>query len=279
AAKEALDDPRDAQTPDGDDPRDRALEDAMAAVAETQAAFDDAAAHAREVRNSGGDVTPSDLAAWEAFKALKAAKAAKAALEDPGDQADGDDPRDAPTPDGDDPRDVAIKATTAAQTSTGKALARTQVKALAPDQTNVALPAAGADKPQTGAGADPMHCTTGNDGSCTLHGNRKELGLPANTPDSVNVAVADPAVKSFNLQVQPGTQPIGALTDFVTDSQQIGDQSFITVTAPVEQADLLQALIGQQPDLIAVEENICGDKEPAGIMPGCPVSAFDRGQG
>ncbi len=372
------DDPRDQPTPDGDDPRDQAADDAMAAVAKAQAAYDDAAAHARDVRNAGGNVTPSDLAAWDAFNALKAAKAAKAALDDPNDAptpakaalaaaqaaadaankasvdaqfaaadalgdndayaaardaadkaladaraankaladaqavadaemgtggpqtADGGTPGSTPTsapPDGDDPSGqptititITIKtdkATAAAQASTGQALALTRVAVFGPGQMPKTAPVPGtataeARDTNTGASDDRKECTTDQNGSCRIEALTSDLVVSPNSPNvpkNVNITVADPAVKSFNLEVRPDIELIGALTPYVTDQVRVGDQFFITVTAPLDHVEWLKTLFVLQPDIIAVEENICGDKEPAGLMPGCPVSAFEETPG
>lgn len=163
-----------------------------------------------------------------------------------------------------------IKATQTALQSGGAqtAVGRQMVKLFPDSVMHVALPPAsanGAPKPQTDAGADPITCTTGADGTCMVHINPADFGQPAGAAPAapMEIEIAPSAVTSFNLQVQPGTAPIGPLAPFVIDTLAVSGLHFITVMAPLGQDALLRDAIADQRGVIEVQENVCRDKQQA----------------
>lgn len=247
------DDPRDTPVDDdGDDPRDAPLPDP----------WDDP----RDTPDDGDD--PRD-APDGPFVPV------------PVDDDDGDDPRDAPEDEGDDPRDaptvpLVVKATSAAQAGgqVQQAVAGQQVKLFAPSQipANIALPVGDAPKPQTDASAEPLSCTTGADGSCTIPVPVCELGVcengvPVIPASGLELEVSAENSKSYNVLADAGTQLGAGLDPFVIGRTPSADgREWVTVLASGDQVGALQSGIGQLQGLLgstglyAIEENLCRTK-------------------
>lgn len=171
-----------------------------------------------------------------------------------------------------------IKATRTAIESgaTQTAIGRQMVKLFPDSVMHVALPTDGQPKPQTDAGADPITCTIGNDGTCMVEIDPCDFGhcgdpIPA---APMEVEIAPSAVTSFNLQVQPGTPPSPALSPYVIDTLFVGGQSFITVMAPLSETSSLRSAIDAQRNLIEIQENFCRDKQQA-----APNDPYFKGRG
>lgn len=197
---------------------------------------------------------------------------------------DDDDPRDAPEDEGDDPRDaptvpLVVKATSAAQAGgqVQQAVSGQQVKLFAPSQipANIALPVGDAPKPQTDASAEPLSCTTGADGSCTIPVPVCELGacengVPAIPASGLELEVSAENSKSYNVLADAGTQLGAGLDPFVIGRTPAADgREWITVLASGDQVGALQSGIGQLQGLLgsaglyAIEENLCRTKQQA----------------
>jgi hypothetical protein len=174
---------------------------------------------------------------------------------------------------------LTIKATkTALEGGVGQAaVGHQQVKLFTNDVMNVPLPTDGAQKPQTGAGADPITCTIGDGDSCTVDIDPcHDFGHCGNTPAMPMEAQITPsAVTSFNLQVVPGTRLLEGLNPYVTDAVDIGEVHYVTVTAPMEKKNRLMPMIQEQPGLVGYEENFCRIKEQAAA----PNDPYFNGKG
>lgn len=261
------DDPRDGpETPDGDDPRDgppprpdvpdygRTPEQDAAYYAWYNATGEYWAEKNGDRADANGNLPGHPL------------------YEDPTE----DDPRDEPEPEPDDPRDEApptitliIKATSAAQTGVGQtAVGRTQARLFPDSVTNVALPADGGARPQTDAGADPVTCVTGADGTCTVQIDPCDFGdcdyvLAAGEPaPEVNLFTSETA--SYVLEMKNGGAVSSALQPYVVGQVNIDGTKHVIVMAGAGDDHLLQALIAHElgVQIANVEVNICRDKQP-----------------
>lgn len=133
--------------------------------------------------------------------------------DDPRDTPDEDEPEDPPTEedDGDDPRDVpvAIKAKKAALDENGavrkaQAPARSQnIKFFDPMITNMDLPAPGAEKVDTAYNAEPMQCTTDENGECTINVPVCEEDDPKNCPLGLKAEDVSKNGYEFEVAVAP----------------------------------------------------------------------------
>lgn len=249
------DDPRDAPggTPgDGDDPRDAPLPDPWDDPRDTPDDGDDP----RD--GPGGPIIPVPV------------------------DDDDDDPRDASEDEGDDPRDaptvpLVVKATSAAQAGgqVQQAVSGQQVKLFAPSQipANIALPVGNAVKPQTDASEEPLSCTTGVDGSCTIplpvcEFGVCEDGVPAIPASGLELEVSAENSKSYNVLADAGASLGAGLDALVIGRMPAGDgRQWITVLASGDQVGALQSGIGQLQSRIgstgihAIEENLCRTKQ------------------
>lgn len=259
------DDPRDGpETPDGDDPRD-------------------GPPPRPDVPEYGR--TPEQAAAYYAWYNATAEYWAEKNGDRPDangylpghplyDDSTADDPRDEPEPD--DPRDEApptitliIKATSAAQTGVGQtAVGRTQARLFPDSVTNVALPADGGARPQTDAGADPVTCVTGPDGTCTVQIDPCDFGdcdyvLAVGEPaPEVNLFTSETA--SYVLELTGRGAVSSALQPYVVGQVNIDGKKHVIVMAGAADEDLLYALIAHElgVNIANVEVNICRDKQP-----------------
>ncbi|MGH6785744.1 MAG: S8 family serine peptidase [Novosphingobium sp.] len=210
--------------------------------------------------------------------------------DDPRDEPTGDDPRD--KPDDDDPRDqptvpFVVKATTGAITGIGaqQTVVQQQIKLFASSQqlANIQLPLAGAPKPQTDASSDPLMCTTGSNGECTIPvpacqvGECKDGKVTGAIPASgFTIEVASAQAKSYNILVPTGAALPGALSKYVIGRQAAtAAKEWVTVLATGGGIETLKNLIGQLgKTVLAVEENICRTKEQS-----APNDPYFRGKG
>jgi subtilisin family serine protease len=185
-----------------------------------------------------------------------------------------DDPRDEEVPEEDDPRDetppitLIIKATTVAQSGVGQsAVGRTQAKLFPESVTNVALPSDGGARPQTDAGEDPVTCTTGDDGTCTVEidpcdfGNCDYVLTVGQTPE-VNLFTTESA--SYVLEMTGRGDVSSALQPYVIGQVNIDGTKHVIVMAGAGDDGLLQGLISHELGVTVAnfEVNICRDKQP-----------------
>ncbi|WP_298744398.1 hypothetical protein, partial [uncultured Brevundimonas sp.] len=208
--------------------------------------------------------------------------AAVSALRAASDNARNDDPADAPE-DAGDPNDaptvtLIVKATGAAQTGVGQAATgRQQVKLFADSVQNVALPSEGGDRPQTDAGADPLACTTDEEGQCeidyaldnfdALIAGMDEAFADAfvdGLSDAIEAIVNPSEVTSYTLEVAAGTPISVVLQPYTISTLTVGDSTFVTLMAPTGEVEAgwIQTMAGYQVGVIGIEVNICRDKQP-----------------
>src|SRR5690606_9612159 len=142
------------------------------------------------------------------------------------------------------------KATSAAQAGgqVQQAVAGQQVKLFAPSQipANIELPVGDAPKPQTDAGEEPLSCTTGADGSCTIPIPVCEFGVcadgvPAIPASGLELEVAAENSKSYNVLADAGASLGAGLDPFVIGRTPAADgREWITVLASGDQVGALQ---------------------------------------
>lgn len=185
-----------------------------------------------------------------------------------------DDPRDEGVPEEDDPRDetppvtLIIKATAIAQSGVGQtAVGRTQAKLFPESITNVALPSEGGPRPQTDAGEDPVTCTTGDDGTCTVQIDPCDFGncdyaLEVGQTPEINLFTSESA--SYVLELTGRGAVSSALQPYVVGQVNIDGVKHVIVMAGAGDDDLLQGLISHElgVNVANFEVNICRDKQP-----------------
>src|SRR5690606_21674698 len=264
------DDPRDADTPSGDDPRDAPLPDPWNDPRDKDDGDDPRDADTRDGNDPRDGNTPDD----DDPPVVPIPVPVPEDEDDPRDEDDSDDPRDVPTV------PLVVKATSAAQAGgeVQQAVAGQQVKLFAPSQIPdmIALPLAGAAKPQTDASAEPLTCVTGADGECTIDIPPCELGqCEDGVPNGVipapglELEVSAEEAKGYNVRADGGNRLGFGLDRFTIGSMAApGGSTWVTVLATGADIVALQSGIGELQGQVgvigtgiqAIEENLCRTK-------------------
>ena len=142
----------------------------------------------------------------------------------------------------------------------GQAVAGQQIKLFADATVAQALPGtSGAQKNDAGFDQDPMQCTTGQDGACVIALAEGVLDQAASDYE-VNIDVTEQA--SMNVQLaaaSPAGQSAGAalaalpenLQKYITDSQAVNGNTYVTLTYPSAQEQTIQNQLAQ-----AIEKSV-----------------------
>jgi subtilisin family serine protease len=133
--------------------------------------------------------------------------------------------------------------------------------------TNVALPSDGGAKPQADFDGDPVTCTTGTDGTCTVQVDPCDFGdcgyVPAAGAPAPVVNLFTSASVSFVLEMKNGQEVSSLLQPYVVGEVNIDGVKHVIVMAADGDGDLLEGLLAYQDAGVAnVEVNICRDKQP-----------------